>query len=134
MVVSREEAHPAWKKENSEWNAGRGGDVDSARPGLILQGTKVALYSRLLSRPMNRSSSQRPKRVKMLTYVMKLHFRLYSPISISFPFRPASSNTRETSLQNLGKVQLLILIAEEGTLYPTEFKSRHSKLWFAFRD
>lgn len=70
----------------------------------------------------------------MLTYVMKLHFRLYSSISISFPFRPALSNSRETALQNLGKVQLLILIAEEGTLYPREFKSRYSKLQFVFRD
>jgi hypothetical protein len=70
----------------------------------------------------------------MLTYVMELHVRLHSPLSISFPFRPALSNSRETTLQNLGEVLLLILIAEEGTLHPTEFKSRHSKLWFVFRD
>jgi hypothetical protein len=90
ILLSREEAHPVWKQEHSEWNAGRGEDVASARPGLILQGTKVALYLRLLSRPMNGSSSQRPKRAKMLTYVMKLHVRLHCPI-FSFVFFPSRS-------------------------------------------
>lgn len=55
ILLSREEA-PSIEARGFRVECGTWGDVASARPGLILQGTKVALYLRLLSRPMNRSS------------------------------------------------------------------------------
>jgi hypothetical protein len=102
MMLSREEAL-GMEARRFQVEYGTREDVASARPGLTMQRTKVALYLRLLSRPMNKSLSQRENRVKMLTYVRKLHVRLQSPISISFSFRPALSNSRRSYSPEFGE-------------------------------
>jgi hypothetical protein len=56
MMLSREEAL-SMETRGFQVECGTREDVASARPGLIMQSTKVALYLRLLSRLMNKSLS-----------------------------------------------------------------------------